>query len=153
MKKLKERLNGIVNEINRNDKSTSKERFPRLVTSRQSSNIKSISITERLWMFTISICIIHTQLKYNNIEIIQSLRFQSWAYSSWMAFYVLSFVSITNFQLNTNETKHQAVKKQNRIAGFLSKTFSVRMGNIMMIREAHIQLVAVEKGTILGCTI
>lgn len=70
-----------------------------------------------------------------------------------MAFSVLSFVYITYRQLNTKEAKHQAVKKQNRTAGFLSSTFSVRIGNMMMIREAQIQLVAVEKGTIFGCTI
>ena len=47
MKKLKEKLNGIVNEINKNDKNSSKDHLPRLASSRQSTNIKSMSITER----------------------------------------------------------------------------------------------------------
>ena len=70
-----------------------------------------------------------------------------------MAFSVLSLVSITYFQLKINDRKHQPVKKQNRIAGFFSKTFSVKIGNIIIIKEAQIQFVAVEKGTIFGCTI
>ena len=47
MKKLKEKLNGIVNEINKNDKNSRLDHLPRLASSRQSTNIKSMSVTER----------------------------------------------------------------------------------------------------------
>ena len=74
------------------------------------------------------------------------------SYSSWIIFYDLSLVSMTNLRLKAKDTAHQAPKKMKRIAGLPSRTLSVRMGNKMMISEAQIQLVAVEKGTILGCT-
>jgi hypothetical protein len=45
------------------------------------------------------------------------------------------------------------VKNKKRIAGFLLRTLSVRIGNRMITADAQIQLVAVEKGTIFGWTI
>lgn len=59
---------------------------------------------------------------------------------------------MTNFRLNTKESPHHAAKNTNRMPGFLSKMFSVKIGNKMITREAQIQFVAVEKDTIFGCT-
>jgi hypothetical protein len=55
--------------------------------------------------------------------------------------------------LKTRETNSQAVKKINKIAGFEFSTLSVKIGNIITIREAQIQFVAVVNGTISGWTI
>lgn len=47
-----------------------------------------------------------------------------------------------------NDPIDQAAKIKNKIAGFYPRTFSVNMGNKIMTKEAQIQLVAVENGTI-----